>query len=77
MSRCWNLLDCSNLLAIHLPAGRWLVQAKLTLLAIFPNNGTACGLVQSDTTIIDEVSYIGQALRTSVTSPSRPASRSR
>lgn len=59
MSRCWNLLDCSNLLAVHLPAGRWLVQAKLTLLAVFPNNGIACGLVQSDTTIIDEASYIG------------------
>jgi hypothetical protein len=59
LSRCWNLLDCSNLLALHLPAGRWLVQAKLALLGYLPMNGRSCGLVQSDTTIIDEAPYIG------------------
>jgi hypothetical protein len=42
------------------PAGRWLVQAKLTLRGWFPNLGNTCGLVQSDTTIIDEVRYIGE-----------------
>ena len=59
VSQCLNLLDCSNLLAIHLPAGRWLVQAKLAVLGFFPPLGSKCGLVQSDTTVIDEAPYIG------------------
>ncbi len=53
------MLDCPNLMAVHLPAGRWLVQAKLTLLADFGNNGTTCALVESDTKIIDDAPYIG------------------
>ncbi len=60
LSQCSDMLDCSNLLAIHLPAGRWLVQAKLTLRGWFPIFGNTCVLVQSDTTIIDEVRYIGE-----------------
>jgi hypothetical protein len=59
VSTCSDLLDCPNLLAVHLPAGRWLVQAKFAVLGYFPNLGTPCGLVQSDTTIIDEAPYIG------------------
>jgi hypothetical protein len=59
VSTCSSLLDCSNLLAIHLPAGRWLVQAKLAVLGFFPHTGSDCGLVQSDTTVIDEAPYIG------------------
>jgi hypothetical protein len=59
VSQCFNLEDCSNLLAIHLPAGRWLVQAKLAVLGNFAPLGNSCGLVQSDTTIIDEAPNIG------------------
>lgn len=59
---CFDLRDCSNLMAVHLPAGRWLVQAKLAVLDEFPNLGTVCGLVQTDTTIIDEAPYIGSGL---------------
>jgi hypothetical protein len=54
-----NLLDCSNLMAIHLPPGRWLVQAKLAVLGFFAHLGNNCGLVQSDATVIDEAPYIG------------------
>jgi hypothetical protein len=53
------LLDCSNLMAVHLRAGRWLVQAKLAVFGRFPNLGNTCGLVQSDTTVVDRVLYIG------------------
>jgi hypothetical protein len=53
------LLDCSNLMAIHLPAGRWLVQGKLVVFGEFPNLGNTCGLVQSDTTVVDRAAYIG------------------
>jgi hypothetical protein len=59
LSTCFDLLDCSNLLAVHLPAGRWLVQATITILANFPDGGTNCGLVQSDTTIIREAEHVG------------------
>jgi hypothetical protein len=61
VSECLDLLDCTNLLAIHLPAGRWLVQAKLTLVGSFANLGNTCGLVERDTTIIDEAPKIGFA----------------
>jgi hypothetical protein len=59
---CFNLLYCTNLLAIHLPAGRWLVQAKVTVIGDFAPNGNRCGLVQSDTTVIDQASAIGEDL---------------
>ena len=62
VSECFNLLYCSNLLAIHLPAGRWLVQAKLTVIGDFAPLGNTCGLVQSDTTVIDQASNIGEDL---------------
>ena len=62
VSECFNLLYCTNLLAIHLPAGRWLVQAKLTVIGDFAPNGNRCGLVQSDTTVIDQASNIGEDL---------------
>jgi hypothetical protein len=58
LSRCFDVLDCSNLLAIHLPAGRWLVQAKLALDGTI-SSADRCGLIQSDTTIIDEAPGIG------------------
>jgi hypothetical protein len=54
-----DLLGCTNLMAVHLPSGRWLVQAKLAVLADFPNLGSICGLVQSDTTVLDEAEYLG------------------
>ena len=41
VSTCWTLMDCSNLLAIHLPAGRWLVQAKLTVFGDFGPSATS------------------------------------
>jgi hypothetical protein len=59
VSQCFNLPDCSNLLAIHLPEGRWLVQAKLAVLGNFAPTGNPCGLVQNDTTVIDEAPNIG------------------
>ena len=59
VSECFNLLVCSNLLAVHLPAGRWLVQAKLAVLSDFVPLGNECGLVQSDTTVIDAAPFIG------------------
>lgn len=62
VSQCFNLLQCTNLLAVHLPAGRWLVQAKLAVLGDFAPLGNRCGLVQSNTTIIDEAPYIGEGL---------------
>jgi hypothetical protein len=49
-------------MAVHLPAGRWLVQAKLAVLGNFLTRGNACGLVQSDTTVIDTAPYIGSGL---------------
>ena len=60
VSVCGSLQNCTNLLAIHLPAGRWLVQAKLTVLGDFAPLGNRCGLVQSDITIIDEAQNIGE-----------------
>ena len=62
VSQCFDMLECSNLLAIHLPAGRWLVQAKLAVLDDFPILGSTCALVQSDTTVIDEAPDIGSGL---------------
>ena len=62
VSACFNLLYCSNLLAVHLPAGRWLVQAKLAVLGDFVTLGNQCGLVQSDTTVIDKAPFIGSGL---------------
>jgi hypothetical protein len=62
VSECFNLLYCSNLLAVHLPAGRWLVQAKLAVLGDFVPLGNECGLVQSDTTVIDAAPFIGSGL---------------
>jgi hypothetical protein len=59
VSPCAYLQACSNLLAVHLPAGRWLVQAKFAVLGFFPYNGGSCGLVQNDTTVIDEAPNIG------------------
>jgi hypothetical protein len=56
-----SLLDCSNLMAVHLPAGRWLVQAKLAVLGNFAPLGNPCGLVVSDTTIVDQARFIGEA----------------
>ena len=67
-----RLLDCSNLMAIHLPAGRWLVHAKLALLGLLRGHRQDCGLLQSDTTIIDTAPFIGRVRRTP-----RPASWSR
>ncbi len=61
LSECSDLRDCSNLLVIHLPAGRWLVQAKLAVVGFFANLGNTCGIVQNDTTIIDEAPKIGFA----------------
>lgn len=54
------LLDCSNLMAVHLPAGRWLVQAKLAVLGNFAPLGNKCGLVVSDTTIVEQARFIGE-----------------
>lgn len=51
------LTVCPNLLSVVLPSDSWLVQAKFTM----RNNGnpatlgTVCGLVQSDTTVLDSV----------------------
>jgi len=56
---CWDMLNCPNLMAVHLPAGRWLVQAKLSLLDDFPSSGTDCALVESDTEIVDDATAIG------------------
>ena len=53
------LLDCANLMAVHLPAGRWLVQAKLAVFGAFANLGNRCGLVRSDTEVVDKADYIG------------------
>ena len=61
LSECSDLRDCSNLLVIHLPAGRWLVQAKVAVVGHFANLGNTCGLVQNDTTIVDEAPNIGFA----------------
>ena len=50
------LTNCSNLLSVRLSSGNWLVQAKF----VMRNDGnpatreTVCGLVQSDTTVVDE-----------------------
>ena len=60
VSTCSNLLDCTNLLAIHLPAGRWLVQAKIAVVGDFAPLGNRCGLVQSDTTLVDQAPDIGK-----------------
>ena len=54
-----DYFDCQNLMAVHLPAGRWLIQAKLTVLGSLPTAGTGCSLVQNDSTIIDQVPYVG------------------
>jgi hypothetical protein len=54
-----SLLACSNLLAVHLPAGRWLVQAKLDVFGSFANLGNTCGLVESDMTVVDAKEFIG------------------
>jgi len=65
VSTCFDrasLLDCSNLMAVHLPAGRWLVQAKLAVLGNFASLGNPCALVQSDTTPVDKADYIGEGL---------------
>ncbi len=62
VSECFNVLYCSNLLAVHLPAGRWLVQAKLAVLGDFVPLGNQCGLVRSDTTVIDAAPFIGSGL---------------
>ena len=51
------LTACPNLLSVVLPSKNWLVQAKFTM----RNNGnpqtlgTVCALVQSDTTVLDDV----------------------
>jgi hypothetical protein len=51
------LTACPNLLSVVLPSDNWLVQAKFTM----RNNGnpqtlgTVCALVQSDTTVLDDV----------------------
>ena len=37
VSTCSSLQACSNVMAVHLPSGRWLVQATLTVLGVFPN----------------------------------------
>jgi hypothetical protein len=58
----WDaLLDCSNLMAVHLPAGRWLVQAKLAVWGNFAPLGNPCGLVVGDTTLIDQARFIGSS----------------
>ncbi len=46
---CSDMLNCPNLMVVHLPAGSSLVQAKLALLDDFRNNGSTCALVESDT----------------------------
>jgi hypothetical protein len=59
VSTCdWDYFDCENLMAVHLPAGRWLIQAKLTVSGYFSSDGTGCALVQDDSSIIDEMPYI-------------------
>jgi hypothetical protein len=55
-----GLTACPNLMSIHLPAGNWLVQAKFTVVGFFGFNNR-CGLVQSDTTTIDQASELGSS----------------
>ena len=55
------LTTCANLASIHVPAGRWLVQAKFTIGGYF-GIIDECGLVQSDATVIDRASDIGHGL---------------
>jgi hypothetical protein len=62
------LTACSNLLSVVLPADNWLVQATFTM----RNNGNptilgaTCGLVQADTTLLEEVHVEGLAVRGAV-----------
>jgi hypothetical protein len=56
-----GLTACPNLGSIHLPAGNWLVQAKFTVVGFFGFNNR-CGLVQSDTTTIDQASELGSGV---------------
>jgi hypothetical protein len=53
-----GLTACPNLGSIRLPPGNWLVQAKFTVVGFFGFNNR-CGLVQSDTTTIDQASELG------------------
>ena len=47
--------------AEHIRAGRWLVQAKLAVLGNFAPLGNPCGLVVSDTTLVDQARFVGEA----------------
>ena len=49
---------CPNLASISLPEGRWLVQAKFSVLG-FLGLGITCGLVESDTTTLDSAHNVG------------------
>jgi hypothetical protein len=51
--------DCPNITSLILPAGRWLVHAKFSLVGSFGISGSRCALVQSDTTTIDLASNLG------------------
>ena len=58
---CDSMLACPNLMMVHLPAGRWVVLAKLSLLTVFPSDiGTSCALVESDSEIVDFATDIGR-----------------
>jgi hypothetical protein len=56
---CDVLRSCRSLLAVHLPAGRWLVYAKFDVIGGLASAGSTCGLVQDDTTF-DERGDIGK-----------------
>jgi hypothetical protein len=56
-----DLTTCTNLASIHVPAGRWLVQAKFSIGGYF-GIIDECGLVQSDATVIDKADAIGHGL---------------
>ena len=51
--------DCPNITSISLPAGRWLVHAKFSLIGSFGISGSRCALVHSDTTTMDVAGGLG------------------
>jgi hypothetical protein len=59
---CDTLAACPNLLAVHLPAGRWLVYGKFEVIGDFA--GSTCGLVQDDITV-DEADTVGNGEKSS------------
>ena len=78
---CDSLRSCPNLLAVHLPAGRWLVYAKFEVIGNLASAGNTCGLVQDDLTVDQaDTTSNGQgsseqvSLTAVVTTPSEAAS---